>query len=218
MTAAVLASLTLATVAAYLLARRDAGHRPIRIYLVAVLLGALMQLPMWYGRERLGWVGPYAGWHRVVFHASQAGFLIDSAAIAWLAWTALAAEAVPLAWPLLGWLVAAGMLARAYPRLRGDSLRLALTGIELASLLVATLAIVSWLRRGGPVARLRASTLTERVTLCLIGASFLLLFLGAWPRGLWGDAWRPQQAGLVALYGGLAIVQAAAWWRAGRNA
>lgn len=209
-------ALRLCAVVAVALSLRVREHRPIAVYLVLLavrsdtraLLDPLFAAP-----------GPYAGWMRVVFHVDQALWMIDSFALPWLAVNVFA----PGAWkgrlgsPLrfaLPWMAMSLLVARAYPEFRGERLRLFYTALECGSLLICVAYAGAWLRHGGPLARLRTSTLTERIALTLVGASFALLFVGAWPLGLWGVAWKPQQAGLLALYGGLAIAQGLAWWRA----
>jgi hypothetical protein len=132
-------------------------------------------------------------------------------------------------------------LVLTYPLTRGDVLRRVYLGAEIAGLLVACATVGAWVirrrtlqrERVGVVERLTrgwndydANTGMEvdeelravpRVTLAcvllLALAPVALLLVGAWRYGLFGAAYAAQQAGLLALYGCVAVAQAWAWWR-----
>jgi len=203
------ATLMLAAISAVALARRRHEHAPVAWYLGIIAVARLA-----------GWSLALLPSGGTVWIARSALWMTGSFALPWLVVGAMSPEArkgmrhARVVSAVASWLAVSGCLALAYPAIAAEEpMRLFYTALECASLLACCAFVISWLRRGAPIARLRASTLAERTTLSLVGAYFALLFLGAWPRGLWGAAWRPQQAGLVALYGGLAIVQGAAWWR-----
>lgn len=201
------AALVLAAASAVAVARRRRDHAPVAYYLVTIAAAWLVGLPLALLPDG-----------RVVWIARSSLWTLDSFALPWMVGNVIAPPvwkesrvASPVWGLVVPWLAVSALVARA-----PTDLRVFYTAIECASLFICVVHVVMGLRHGGgPLARLRASTLTERVTLCLVGASFALLFVGGWSLGLWGAAWRPQQAGLVALYGGLAIVQGLAWRRAG---
>lgn len=127
------------------------------------------------------------------------------------------------------------LLVLGYPELRGDALRRVYLGAELATLFVCALAIAAWVRRRMSSSRRQAATGAEyaealaagangeplppsrlprwytlAVVLGLVLADAALLFVGAWPRGLFGSAYAVQQGGLLVLYVSLTGVHAVA--------
>lgn len=142
---------------AHRLARKHPRHRPVFVYFALLFVGALLQIPQWVGHNLLGWAGPYEGLRRVVFHVSQAGFLVDSVALPWLAWRTLGKEpeSEVTAWARSWWLalpvyvalVASAVVA--YPELRERALLKGYLLVEMISLFVASIAVGGWLARRG---------------------------------------------------------------------
>lgn len=202
--------------AAWILAHLDARHRPMAIGLGAwsalILLGQLLNATI------LATPGPYTGLARAAFHIEEATRLVTAALPPWMAlavlrkyppgpskfrmWTNRVAGAavVALVW---AWLVIE------YPALRGEGLRRVYLVAELAALLVACAAILSWLRRPRDLATAPRWYTTTPV-LVIVGADVFLLVVGAWRYGLFGDAYRVQQWGLLPLWGAVAAVQGVA--------
>lgn len=214
------------------LARLDPLHRPVAIAISATsgasIARAILRAAVLHG-------GPYTGWARAAFHIEQALYLVSTVAVPWLAIVTLTA------WPpgptrartLSAWASAvligtALVLIAGYPGLRDGPLRQIYLGAELAALLGASIAIVSWiLRRGwrgtnapdglrglvhpdviGDVYGLRWYTWSA--VLMIVVADLGLLFAGAWRYGLFGPAYEHQDAGLIALWGVVAAVHGTA--------
>jgi hypothetical protein len=227
-----LALLVVSAVLAYLLSRKDRRHRPVAIGLGVMAVAVLGRLAM---DAPLNVEGPHVGWMRAMFHFDQALLLVGVAALPWVTLATLRAlppgpstrhsswllrVAVPLSMMLVALVVG-------YPSIRGEALRRAYLAAELAALFWCAVAIVGWLRRRGWASQTIVVTeatettftlggaagprwYTLAVPLGLVGADAVLLAFGAWRYGLFGQAYTLQQAGLLALYAGLACVQVAA--------
>lgn len=225
--------------AAWLLARRDPRHRPVRNGLLmaaaCMLVREALHVTLLHG-------GPYAGWARTAFHVEELTRLAAAAVPAWMAWAALRkfppgpnARAVTIVLAGAGLLIW-GHLVAGYPDVRSlpldareQWLRLRYLGAEVASLFVTLLAVVSWARRRGwrsvcsscvfvfgdghvepPCKHSGPAWYTTAPVLMLVGGDLALLLVGAWRWGLFGAAYVVQQWGLMALYGALVVVQAVA--------
>jgi hypothetical protein len=106
------------------------------------------------------------------------------------------------------WALLCAACVLAYPALRDGPLRRLYLGVQLAALLVASVAVASWLRRRWPL-RERPSP-AELVVLLLVLCSLIDLAVGSWRYGLFGAAYEPTQAVLIAMYGAIALVQVVA--------
>jgi len=243
------ALLVLSAWAAWLLARVDVRHRPIAVgvgvWAALALLGRGVDVTMLAG------AGPYTGWARAAFHIEEATRLVTAALPAWMALTVMTKYPLGpslrqhLAW-WLPWACALVLLVIGYPELRGDALRRAYLGAELAALLVAVVAILSWVQRRGwragladpsaaaragwtallgpvPVLDIAADTwsslwYTYGTVLAIVVGDVVLLGVGAWRYGLFGDAYVVQQGGLLGVWGIVALLQGTALVMARRGA
>jgi hypothetical protein len=213
-----LAMLMLATGTASLLAGRKLDHRPVATAL-AVILGADVV------RTLIGvsipCFGPYRGADRALFNVEESLYLFwPVVALVWLPLRVLVVErtrerSLLLCGAVAAWAALATSTTLLYPWLRGDPLRQLYLATELAALVVAVGALGTWVRRGG--LREGAPRAAAVVVALLVAVELSGLFFGAWPQGLFGDAYVAQQASLVALYGVVAVVQGGAWWTARRT-
>lgn len=213
---------------AFALARRDHRHRPVAIALGVIAGTGLARLAL---DGALQAPGPYTGWLRVVFHADQALLIAGVFTLPWLATETFAPNRHGrLRYAFLAFAWAALLivyLVTQYPELRGDALRRVYLVAELASLFACVLAIVPWLRARGSTPKTDGDPLlppgdpfppgpgtprwyTIACVLVLVLGDGALLFVGAWGRGLFGDAYVLQQAGLLAIYASVVGVQVAA--------
>lgn len=140
--------------AAWLLARRDPRHRPVRdgllVAAACMLVREAIHVTVLHG-------GPYTGWARAAFHLEEATRLVTAAVPAWIAISVFLPRVHP-SWSrwfaarvFVGGFVmfAIATCVFAYPELRGGALRRVYLGAELASLFVALLAVASWVRQRG---------------------------------------------------------------------
>ena len=220
--------------------RRVREHAPVAFALTLLFAVGLAQKAreVWIvppGRKLLADPPPYEGWQRVAFHAiEQAGELLTPAMVAWASlvvyshpvWlaagprtmaatpqgaepSAFEASGASRFWGLrlLGaWAYTLALFVLGYPELRRDALTRAYLGVHVASLLVGGAAAVALLRR----ARLRDLTVTHACALMIVGFAALDLLVGAWRYGLYGEAYRATQGGLLGLYLLLTFAQARA--------
>lgn len=219
------ALLALAALLALLLARHDREHWPVAWALALMTgssFGGWALLPLLHG-------GPYVGWYRVAFHASEALYLVDRFALIWVALRVLLRRRIGpelsererrydvLHVVLAVYALAVGALVCGYPYpFRGDALLSFYLGAELLALVVSFAAAQHWAshtrrnERPSPEVRLPwqvpGPSASVRSVLALTLGNLALLFVGSFPRGLWG--YRAQEGGLIALWGGVAALQA----------
>lgn len=218
--------LLVAALLSEILTERDARHRPVCIALALLSVCMIVRLAL-HAAVLHG--GPYAGWARAAYHFEQLTRLVTAMLPAWLTWAALGRRGYPpgpsmvaIGYMIGGWVT----LVVTYPSISGEALRLGYLSAELVSLALAVASILSWTRRSWPrIANPMAHDTTIvrpdgtrcsppdgprahtwLAVLMIVGADIALLFVGAWRHGLFGDAYRLQQAGLVALYGALVVL------------
>jgi hypothetical protein len=208
------AALVLATLAALVLARRRADHRPVAAFLVIVTvvsflragLGAYVFGP---ARAEMRAAGlepamvPFTGGDRLAFYVEMAAFLAWPAGVAALT---MAVYARRRPWIVgLIWAGLSAAMAYAYPLTRGDVLRRCYLGVQIAALLASAGAITMWAwKRERP-------TLPHAVVLCIVVVDFGTL-IGPYLGNPFTN-WDRAQALYLVLYTGIAIIQGGSLWR-----
>lgn len=198
-------------VLAGLVALGDMRHRPVAIGIAAVssaqIARALLHAYVLHG-------GPYSGWTRAAFHVEEGLYLLSTVMVPLMVMAVLmdlppgpgvGRWARGALWTAYGgaW---AGLIG-GYPAIRADVLRQVYLVAELVALLVSCVAIASWVRRRGWRLESGPRWYSWTTVLMIVVADLVLLVGGAWRYGLFGEAYVVQQAGLLALWGGVAVVQ-----------
>lgn len=187
-------ALLLAAATAIVVARRVPAHRPVAIFLGAVVVADLVRRGLAAGP--LPDMGPHTGATRLLFHIDQALYLLWPFGLAGLAGAVLAERRRP--WVLASvYLATVVVLALGYPTVRRELLGQAYLCIELVALLICLEAAAApgW-RRGRP-------GLTTVVTLALIVVDVATVAGGPFARPLfahWYRAW-PMHAVLYVAIG-----------------
>lgn len=190
--ATVLALYVAAALTALAVSRRDRQHRPVAVYLCAVLaLDALRTGLEVYLLPPLA--SPYQGWQLAVRHLDQGAYLALLLAGPALAVAVFCARRIPCSrpqptmrsppktlvpgpwWPIAGawaalWLV--GWLG--YPELRGDALLECYSAVEAAGAVVALLLFARWAWRHPELLAVRGAPLAAKAAVILLGASLVV--------------------------------------------
>lgn len=196
-----------ATGLAWAVAWRRADHRPVALLLTLglaadVLRRALYLYVLLPGYQAAG-SGPLTGWYRVAGNLDAAAFLVWPAAIAGASVRVCLGRRPVLV--VAAWAVASAALAACYPVARGASLARVFLVAELAALLVATEAIVTWVRRG------HAPGVQHVSVALVVAAELCAVIAGPWKVDLFG-AWSLAQLGYAALYVVLIVLQGGSGW------
>lgn len=209
MLSGLLALSALVTVAAWLVARQRAEHRPVALYLTVSLVADLARWPLTTAvliptRARLG-EAPFTGWARVACDVDNALFLAPHAALAALAVWVFAARRRP--WPVaLVWLAAVAVLSIGYPLTRGAVLHHCYLAAELTTLATMTGSyVLFWRSKRNP-------DITNFCTLAL-GVGEIAVVIGPYWRGDIFGAWDIAQAMYATVYVMLLALQGYILWR-----
>jgi hypothetical protein len=208
------AALVLAAVAAVLVARRRADHRPIAAFLVATVVAnttraALAAYVFGPARADMRAAGldptqvPFTGGARLAAWVEMGAFLIWPAGIAAMV---IAVYLRRRPWLIaVAWALAAFAMGYAYPLTRGDVLRRCYLAAELAGLAVAVGTIATWFpRRAVP-------TLPIGVALCIV-----VVELGSLIGPYLGNpfaTWERAQALYLVLYLAIVVLQGGSLWK-----
>lgn len=201
----VFALLILVAQLAAALGRRRYDHRPFATAMGVVLVADAVR---WWLRGLLDGVEVAGGWPRVAFHAEEALYLLWPAAIAWCALRTLTRVRARWTdrWGLGCWLLAATLPILFFSSLRGPHLAAYYLYWQSAALLTLAVSLARWAGRGGLFHPAPAA-----VCLAILGAcETVSLVAGAWPAGLFGEAYGLEHAVLVVAYVSIATVQLAA--------
>jgi hypothetical protein len=205
----------IATVAAWILARRRAEHLPIAA-LLTVGLGtdlarrALRSLYLGEAIRRLGNDAPWTGWPRVAAVASHALFL------AWPATIVAVALVVYLRrrpWPaLLGYAASIVAIVVVHPIAGNGSLGRMLTAGMMIGLLVGVGCAATWYLKPAGDPASKAPTSTAQATLTIMLAGELASLVGSWRLGIF-DHWHLSQIAYLFMFSILNILQWGFVWQ-----
>lgn len=200
---------TLATALAWAVVRSRPAHWPLAALLTFGLASDIMRRALKAyvlvpGYAILG-QSPATGWLRVAGIADQAVFLAWPAALAAVTlWIYLRRGPGLVA---LGYLAGVlGIAVFGYPAIRGELLRKAYLGIELACLAITTGAFLHWIafRKDPP-------TTTHWMILLMVGTEVTGIIAGPWRLGLF-TTWSLAQTGYCIQYALLIAIQGALLW------
>ena len=199
-------------IAAVLLSRRRADHRPFAAWSVATTMATITRLILAFTVLPVRPLGspPFTGAQRAFFHVDEALFLGSTAALAAVAIVLCAKERALALLPAVAWIASVAYLATHYPEIRGDALRRFYLAAELAALAVSIAALAAlWRRRSD-------WTSAHMCLLSCVAVDGGTLFAGAWRWGFWSK-WAANQAAFALLYAVLAAYQGRLWIRSSRS-
>jgi hypothetical protein len=202
--AAVVLLRIVAAVLAVLVVRKRPEHKPIAVFLIAIVIASLARL----GIEATGIVPttpspePLTGLPRLAAHTLQAAHILWPFGVVALVGRVFAdrgARAVAV-----GYVLAVGVLVAGYPTIRGDLLARTYTAFELASLLISLGLVVQWVQRRltPTLAQVAAWLVLALEFTTLLGPYRAALFWG-WERSL--AVYSVLYAALALLYGGILL-------------
>jgi hypothetical protein len=170
----------------------DLARRAMRTLVIAPALAALNGAPA-------------TGWIRVVCNIEQTLFL------AWPAGVAAVAMRVLLGrrpWPIaLGYTAGVlGIVVFGYPSIRGELLRKAYLGFDLACLMVAVGCVVHWgaFRKDTPQA-------IHLIVMLMVGAEIASVAGGAWRSDIF-TTWKLEQVAYSMLYAVVVVINGGVLW------
>lgn len=206
-----IAASIVAAVLAWLVAKRRPEHRPVALLislsLFADVVRRALELYVIVPARTASLGAPLTGWPRAAGHLDAALFVAWPAS---LAAVALLVFSRRRPWPVLAaWVLLVVVLVAGYPAIRGDVLRRAYLGAQLAALAVAVGAGVTWAWRR------EAFGLTRGAVALIVGVELLLLF-GAW-RGNVFTTWDIVQGSYTTLYAGIAVLQGVSLWASSKG-
>jgi hypothetical protein len=197
-----------ATVLAWLVARRRPEHAPIAYLLTFGLASDLVRRALhWFLAPAYAELSgaPATGWVRFTVNIEQALFL------GWPAGIAAVAMVIYLGrrpWPVAVGYVAGvlGIIVFGYPAIRGDLLRKAYLGFELTCLMVAVGCLLHWIafRKDTPRPR-------HLIVMLIIGAEAAGFIGGAWRFGIF-TTWKLAQVAYTMLYSAVAVINGGVLW------
>jgi hypothetical protein len=197
----------LAGLLALRLARLRADYRPVALFLAGTAIADLALVALTLGASTALPSAPLTGIARIVGHIRQALYLVWPFGFAAL-FVAVFSNRFPRIIPL-AYVVTVAALVLGYPTLRGETLRQAYLGIELAALAVALAAIIQWAwRRESP-------TLTHIVALLLLGTEIAAL-VGPWHRDIF-TGWDMARVMFAFTYAAITGLQGSVSWKLSRS-
>lgn len=201
-----------ATVLAWVVARRHPAHLPVALLLTVGLVAdivrrAITRSVLLPEIARIG-DAPFTGWPRVAAHVDDALFIAWPAA---LAGAALVAFLGRRAWPVaVAYLVTLTGVVVAYPATRGAVLARVYSAAQLAAVMVALGCAITWYRK--PTAE---KTTTAQAALALVvSVEFGTLAL-SWRSGVF-DNWYLSQIAYLILFVVLILMQGGIAWSSTR--
>lgn len=204
----------LATILAWIVARRRSDHRSIAILLTFGIASDLVQ------RAILHLVlppplldnPPLTEWTRVAGHAESALFIAWPFGIAAQALWVFSRRRPRIV--ALAYIITVVALIMGYPATRGRALQRIYLGAELSCLFVALAALFPWLAR---LSRLQDRvTLTSSCTGLLVTGHFAAVVSGPYRVGLFG-AWSIAQASYLAIYSAINLMHGVWLWEQRRQ-
>lgn len=197
-----------ATALAWVVSRVRPAHRPVAS-LLAFGLGAdilrralrlLVLAPAYAALHG----APATGWVRVAAHVDQALFLAWPAGLAAVTmWIYLARRPWPV---VIGYVLTEAGLIASYPAVRGEMLRKAYLGFQLACLMVAVGSFLHW-----AVFRKNPPTVTHWLVALMMTAEIVGVAAGPWRLGFFAR-WDLAQVIYGMLYSMLVLIQLGWLW------